>query len=150
MARERKYSNTDMLEELQRVADKLGRSPSWNEFDENSEMWAQIISDRFGGWNEAKKEANLLTYTKAGEKSKPENSKAALYRKNKNTSCKFCDEDFKDCLVFHHKEDEDKNFDVSKYARYSYEQLQNELEKCIVVCSNCHRKIHSPNHDLTL
>jgi len=153
MAPERKYSDRDMLKEIKRVKNKLGKSPTWNEFDENSDMWAQIIANRFGSWNKAKEEANLESYAylKGGNKTKPKNSKESLYRyKKEEGSCKYCDEDFKECLVFHHKDDSDKKFNVSKYDKdaKNIEELAEEIRKCVIVCANCHRKLHSENHDL--
>jgi len=153
MAPERKYSNEEMIQELQKVTQNLGKSPTWDEFDEKSEMWAKIISDRFGSWNKAKKQAELETYAykTGGEKTKPENTATSYYRhKKEEGSCKYCEENFKDCLVFHHKKDEEKKFEVSNYANHTnnIKELKEEIHKCILVCANCHRKIHSTNHDL--
>lgn len=125
MAPERKYSNKEMIKELQRVDEKLGKSPTWSEFDEESEMWAQIISDRFGSWNKAKKEAELDTYAykTGGEKGNPQHSVKAYYRQQKEKgSCRYCSEDFKDCLVFHHKSEQEKSFEVSNYGNHAHTQ----------------------------
>lgn len=49
-----------------------------------------------------------------------------------------------DALEFHHLDDSKKEFGISKrgYTR-SWEKVCQELEKCILVCSNCHREIHA-------
>lgn len=44
-------------------------------------------------------------------------------------------------LVFHHLNPEEKEFNVSR-ANKSWERIKKELEKCILVCSNCHAEIH--------
>lgn len=46
-------------------------------------------------------------------------------------------------LEFHHTESEKKDFGISAngYTR-SWEKVKKELDKCILVCSNCHREIH--------
>lgn len=47
------------------------------------------------------------------------------------------------CFDFHHVNGEDKDFTVAQvYAGVSLKTLFKELRKCILVCSNCHRKIH--------
>lgn len=53
-------------------------------------------------------------------------------------------------LEFHHKNPEEKEFqiDIRKFANANIETLKKELDKCIILCSNCHREIHHP--DLTL
>lgn len=49
----------------------------------------------------------------------------------------------KNALEFHHLDKEKKDFNLSyKGLRNSIENLNKEIEKCILVCSNCHREIH--------
>ena len=47
-------------------------------------------------------------------------------------------------LEFHHIEKKKKEFGVGEngYTR-SIEAIKKELDKCILVCSNCHREIHA-------
>ena len=46
-----------------------------------------------------------------------------------------------DALEFHHLNPDDKDFTVSGKS-WSIEKLKNEVDKCILVCSNCHKEIH--------
>ena len=58
-------------------------------------------------------------------------------------SCSICHEDDSCCLEFHHLNPTNKDIEVSQLAQYhAWEKLMQEADKCIVVCSNCHRKIH--------
>lgn len=60
----------------------------------------------------------------------------------KKEGCSYCEETEPCTLDFHHLYD--KKFNISeKRDRLSTENLKKEIEKCILVCSNCHRKIHS-------
>lgn len=47
------------------------------------------------------------------------------------------------CLQFHHCKG-DKEMEVSNLARHlvSIKRLQAEMDKCIVVCGNCHTRMH--------
>ena len=57
--------------------------------------------------------------------------------------CELCGyNEFKGALDFHHKNPEDKSFAIAKFDKYSYERIEAEIEKCMVVCSNCHRELH--------
>lgn len=50
---------------------------------------------------------------------------------------------------FHHINPEEKDFNISTRLRYnSYipQELYSEIDKCILVCSNCHRQIHSEEY----
>ena len=53
-------------------------------------------------------------------------------------------------LIFHHKNPEDKDFglDSRKCANSSLEKLLKELEKCILLCHNCHMETHHPDLDI--
>ena len=48
-----------------------------------------------------------------------------------------------DALEFHHLEPSEKDFSLSEkgYTR-SREKVKKELDKCILVCANCHRELH--------
>lgn len=47
-------------------------------------------------------------------------------------------------LTFHHREPGGKDFGVSAkgYTR-SWEKVRAELDKCILLCSNCHAEVHA-------
>lgn len=58
--------------------------------------------------------------------------------------CIECGESHPACLQFHHKNKEEKRFNISDVARRptSMKALVNEIEKCDVLCVNCHAKHH--------
>jgi 5-methylcytosine-specific restriction endonuclease McrA len=45
-------------------------------------------------------------------------------------------------LHFHHVNPGDKKFRISGKWAMSWENLRTELDKCIIVCANCHAEIH--------
>lgn len=64
-----------------------------------------------------------------------------------DAGCKICDENDPCCLDLHHLDPDEKEFNVSEAVRTgaSWIRIKEEFEKCIVVCANCHRKIHKGN-----
>ena len=63
----------------------------------------------------------------------------------KGGKCKICNYDkCNSALEFHHLDPSIKDFSIGQkgYTR-SWEIIKQELDKCILVCSNCHREIHS-------
>jgi hypothetical protein len=44
---------------------------------------------------------------------------------------------------FHHLEPHTKEFAISRKMRRSWETLKAELDKCVLLCANCHRIHHS-------
>lgn len=65
-----------------------------------------------------------------------------IFKEYKETlKCSNCDENHISCLEFHHIDPKTKEGLVTKMV-YSTNKLQKEIEKCIVLCSNCHRKLH--------
>ncbi len=61
-----------------------------------------------------------------------------------NLICSKCGENHPACLDFHHRNPNEKIMDVGHmvFGGYSFENIKKEIEKCIVLCSNCHRKLH--------
>lgn len=49
------------------------------------------------------------------------------------------------CFDFHHKDPTLKEFTLqaNNMSSTSWEKIKAELDKCVLVCSNCHRTIHS-------
>ncbi len=46
-------------------------------------------------------------------------------------------------LEFHHTDPAQKDFNLAKKGcTFSWDRVKQEIEKCILVCSNCHREIH--------
>ena len=49
-----------------------------------------------------------------------------------------------EALEFHHVDPKTKEFGISSkgYSR-SWEKVKTEIEKCILLCANCHREYHA-------
>jgi predicted HNH restriction endonuclease len=62
----------------------------------------------------------------------------------KGGKCSICGYDkAKECLAFHHLDPSTKEFTLSRSFNRSWKSLQKELDKCILVCLNCHGEIHA-------
>jgi len=49
-----------------------------------------------------------------------------------------------EALEFHHRNPSEKEFNVSsKGHSRSWERVKKEIEKCDLLCANCHREIHA-------
>ena len=63
----------------------------------------------------------------------------------KGGKCERCGYDrYIEALEFHHVNSSKKDFNVSQrgYTR-SWKRVVEELEKCIMLCANCHRELHA-------
>ena len=145
------------------------------------------IARKFGGWNEAKKEAGFKILEKGDcnnnsnrIKTKPDDveipdgrewedmpSETRYYHRNREAEkkrcrerelrikewlaeykrergCSRCEETHSAALDFHHTTD-DKSKNIGKMAHegYSKESIKEEIDKCILLCANCHRKKHN-------
>ena len=45
-------------------------------------------------------------------------------------------------IDFHHLDPSKKDFTIGENTRIKYENLLQEIDKCIPLCSNCHREFH--------
>ena len=46
-------------------------------------------------------------------------------------------------LEFHHVDPNDKERAISMMTNYSYSKIKSEVDKCIILCANCHREVHA-------
>lgn len=84
---------------------------------------------------------NKEKYMEKAAKCTKENRK--WYREYKDTlRCTLCGENHPACLEFHHRDRETKAEEPSRLIIYGKKRFLKEIEKCDVLCSNCHRKLH--------
>jgi hypothetical protein len=57
--------------------------------------------------------------------------------------CVVCGNSDPIVLEFHHIDPSKKERGVSELYSYKLESLIKEIEKCVVVCANCHKRIHA-------
>lgn len=68
----------------------------------------------------------------------------------KTLECKFCGEDRYWVLDFHHTDSKEKEYNISHLMRTTNKKkLLEEVDKCIVLCSNCHRDLHHKEKNTT-
>jgi len=62
----------------------------------------------------------------------------------KGGGCEVCGYDkYNGALDFHHIDPTEKDFNISKITSYTFtDKVKAELDKCALVCSNCHREIY--------
>lgn len=57
--------------------------------------------------------------------------------------CLFCHEKDSCCLQFHHLNPSEKDFEIHGGSKRNVESYKKEIQKCEIVCANCHLKIHA-------
>lgn len=62
----------------------------------------------------------------------------------KGEKCEICGYNkCADAMEFHHLNPKEKSFSISDSCSFGLNKLKAEVDKCILVCSNCHKEIHS-------
>lgn len=56
--------------------------------------------------------------------------------------CLVCREKYPQCLELHHLDPSTKEADPASLRLASWDTFLKEAEKCVVLCANCHRKVH--------
>ena len=90
-------------------------------------------------------QTNKRAYIDRAVSSRPE-----YYQRNRdflntyksNLKCVECGENHPATLDFHHIDPSGKDFGVANFGGKSITKIKDEIEKCIVLCANCHRKLH--------
>lgn len=62
----------------------------------------------------------------------------------KGNKCKICEQSYHfSCYEFHHRNPLEKKFEIGfRMLKYKMTILKEEVDKCDLLCANCHRKYH--------
>lgn len=72
-----------------------------------------------------------------------ENNKRFLSRYKSFFGCIICKEKDSCAIDLHHLNPEIKDRDTSNMVNESRKLLKKEIRKCVLLCANCHRKVHA-------
>ena len=104
-----------------------------------SEKWKEYQRNYHRMWHQRHREKRLARIYER---------KAAIYEYVQNMKsqlrCVDCGEQHPATLQFHHLNSEDKVFNISSAAcrGTSLDRIKKEMQKCIVLCANCHAIRH--------
>ncbi len=88
--------------------------------------------------NESRRRLIKLTRTR-----KTSSNRQFLSRYKRFIGCQNCGEKEPIVLDLHHDNPGGKEGDPSNLCSRSRKRLKEEVRKCIVLCANCHRKVHA-------
>mgnify|MGYP001015714682 CR=1 FL=1 len=104
--------------------------------EKSEECFYKKSKDKFHSW------CKQCLYLAQRERWKDRKRKAVELMGGKCSSCGY--KKSLAALDFHHLNPEIKDLDWGKMKLRKWSTVVEELKKCILVCSNCHREIHSP------
>jgi len=84
------------------------------------------------------------SYYSQKRKEQQKNIKIFINDYKSNLKCERCSENHISCLDFHHIDPNKKEICISNICRTGWgkERILKEINKCTVLCANCHRKLH--------
>lgn len=109
-----------------------------NEFNIGKSSIKLIVDTKRKRLTEIEKKEYNYKHVKSFRKKNKE--RAVEYKGGKCVKCGY-----KRCisaLDFHHLDPNKKDFSISQNMNMSWDKIKKEIDKCILVCSNCHREIH--------
>ena len=132
-----------------KVCPHCGRNLPYNSFTFTDKTHTKLSSWCKNCQKEKTKEIRASNIEKY--RSKDRENKNNAYKKKrtiinsyKECGCVICGEKEPVCLDFHHINPSDKNFDIGKQFHIkATETIIKEIDKCVVLCANCHRKVHA-------
>lgn len=158
------YTEQDCIDAMREAAERLGKDFTSDDFrDTNISPSSRTIQVKCGSWNEAREAAGLAPKISGGGycsvpsiidmcqeewESLTVNRRtdlsrySILWRIKEEVGCKNCGySENALALEFHHKNPNEKLYAVSSYGagQITWEEAKDELKKCEILCSNCHR-----------
>ena len=116
---------------------RLGDKPEHITLPEG-ESWEDLSQDQ--RWHYKNREWN----TERTLARRQEHRKWLRKLKRESDGCRLCGESDPRRLDFHHREPSEKEMAVNKMVPYGYSKsrIRAEIEKCELLCANCHAQIH--------
>lgn len=131
----KEFNKTDVINFYQKV--KSIRKTAKN-FSTSRETIRKILPDEIV----SQSTNNRQTKTKSQSVIEWRKRKKIELVEYKGGKCERCDyHKSLNALTFHHKDPSLKDFTISSKS-YSIERLKKEVDKCILLCSNCHIELH--------
>lgn len=114
---------------------------------ESRQRWMSDNRDRMRDYHREYRRNNKEQYLASKERYR--NTQLAKIKDwfedySQTMKCSHCPETHVACLDFHHIIPSTKRASVRDMMRghHSFESLMEEVAKCEILCSNCHRKLH--------
>jgi predicted transcriptional regulator len=145
IAEELKCGQTNVRHYLNKYKLKTIRAISWNK-DKHyyCKYCGETSQDKFYVRNKRKRISRYVCIICATKTQIERNRKTKLLAiEYKGGKCQKCG--YKKCpagLVFHHRNPEEKDLKWKSLKNCSFDKLKPELDKCDMVCQNCHAEIH--------
>jgi len=82
-----------------------------------------------------------VTHAKEIKANRHERKRAAI--EYKSGKCRKCG--YSRCiaaLAFHHRDPAEKEYQIATMFAWSWERIVQELDKCDLLCANCHAELH--------
>lgn len=108
---------------------------------ENCKKWREDNKEKIKEEYQANKNG-----IKTGKNLRYKKRRLCYIEKKLQLKCQKCEENHISCLDFHHLDPKEKEGNISSMVKYSLKKIKKEIEKCIILCSNCHRKLHWDNN----
>ena len=67
--------------------------------------------------------------------------KSVEYKGGKCCVCNY--NKYQGALDFHHIDPNDKDFTIGDVPNWSFNSIKSELDKCVLLCKNCHAEVHA-------
>jgi hypothetical protein len=106
---------------------------------EQMRAWQAANKDRVRSYYKYQKKTNNAGYGTKQAKAKYEFVRDAKIAIGKCADCEFpCDDITHVCFAFDHIDPSQKRFSLSKNRKYTFDEIRTEIDKCELVCHNCH------------
>jgi len=126
---------------------KYGLKTNWYQFQKKEKFGTKAICRKHGLTEYNKSNRCRKCLVEAVQKRRDDiKIKSVNYKGGKCEKCGY--NKYIGALEFHHLNPEEKDFSIG-YKGYtrSWEKVKEEIDKCMLVCSNCHRELHSKMSD---
>lgn len=146
-------TDEEILKDLRRCNNEFDGPLTRSRYTDVGVLHGSTVQRRFGSWSDAKQAAGIEASPDNGgmlsvdyDDLNPEKRSKRLRMIKGHYGCKICNrKPHPIALDFHHINPSTKSEQVSRMAwdGSQWEEIIEEIQKCIIVCATCHREIEA-------
>lgn len=130
-----KSSYKTFKEQQKKIYDKVRICPKCSQEKELKEFYKKRGKDSASSYCKSCSTKQVLERTQSFK------TKMVEYKGGKCIVCSYAK--YYGTLEFHHLDPKEKDFNPSKFRFNTFDdKVKQELDKCVLLCANCHREVH--------
>jgi len=142
------YKQTPAVKARKRIFDKRYYKANKPKISTHQKLYNESHKEELQEWHKKYQKEHHEELAKRSKEYRDKNMREFISTYKMGKCCEICGyKEYPEILQFHHKNKSKKSFTISTSRFMKPELLRTEIEKCVLICPNCHMWLHYSSHN---